>query len=233
LAGYSSAFTYMRSILEIDSVAKSFGERRVLTDIYLKCETGDIIGLLGRNGSGKSTLLKIIFGTIKSDHKFVKVDDIIYGEAYKFTDVMSYLPQDSFLLSHLTVKQAVKLYLQTRPDAFLEDDLLYKLTNNQINSLSGGELRYLEIKLLLHLPSKFILMDEPFNGIAPVMVEILITMIKKYSATKGIILTDHDYINVMNVATKHCLLHDGSIKKINNREDLIRWQYLTPNSLEY
>jgi len=227
------AFTYMHSKLEIDSIAKSFGERRVLTDIYLNCETGDIIGLLGRNGSGKSTLLKIIFGTIKSDHKFVNVDGVIYNNAFKFPDVMSYLPQDSFLLAQLTVKQAVKLYLQTRPDAFLEDDLLYKLTNNKINSLSGGELRYLEIKLLLHLPSKFILMDEPFNGIAPVMVEKLIIMIKGYSATKGIILTDHDYINVMNVATKHCLLHDGSIKEIKSREDLIKWQYLTVNSLEY
>jgi len=223
----------MHSILEIDSVTKSFGGSPVLTDIYLKCETGDIVGLLGRNGSGKSTLLKIIFGTMKSDNKFIKVDGAIYNDAYKFPDVMSYLPQDSFLLAHLTVKQAVKLYLQKRPDAFLEDNLLYTLTNNKINSLSGGELRYLEIKLLLHLPSKFILMDEPFNGVAPVMVDVLKDMIKKYSATKGIILTDHDYINVMNVATKHYLLHEGSIKGVKSREDLIKWNYLTKNSLEY
>jgi ABC-type multidrug transport system ATPase subunit len=223
----------MHSILEIDSVAKWFGDRPLLTDIYLKCETGDIIGLLGRNGSGKSTLLKIVFGTIKSGHKFVKVDGAIYNEAYKFPDVISYLPQDSFLLAHLTVKQAVELYLRKRPDAFLEDNLLYKLTNSKINSLSGGELRYLEIKLLLHLPSKFILMDEPFNGVAPVMVDVLKDMIKKYSATKGIILTDHDYINVMNVATKHYLLHEGSIKGVKSRDDLIKWNYLTKNSLEY
>jgi ABC-type multidrug transport system ATPase subunit len=223
----------MHSILEIDSVTKSFGGSPVLTDIYLKCETGDIVGLLGRNGSGKSTLLKIIFGTMKSDNKFIKVDGAIYNDAYKFPDVMSYLPQDSFLLAHLTVKQAVKLYLQKRPDAFLEDNLLYTLTNNKINSLSGGELRYLEIKLLLHLPSKFILMDEPFNGVAPVMVDVLKDMIKKYSATKGIILTDHDYINVMNVATKHYLLHEGSIKGVKSRDDLIKWNYLTKNSLEY
>ena len=223
----------MHSILEIDSVTKSFGDRPVLADIYLKCETGDIIGLLGRNGSGKSTLLKILFGTLKSEHKFIKVDEVIYTDTYKFTDVISYLPQDSFLLSHLTVKQAVELYLQKRPDAFLEDNLLYQLSKNKISSLSGGELRYLEIKLLLNLPSKFILMDEPFNGIAPVMVEVLIAMITQYSATKGIILTDHDYINVFKVATKHYLLHDGSIEEINSREDLIKWQYLTPNSLAY
>jgi len=223
----------MRSLLEIDSVTQSFGDRRVLSDIYLKCETGDIIGLLGRNGSGKSTLLKILFGSGKSDHKFIRVDGVIYDKPYKHRGVISYLPQDSFLLSHLSVQQTVELYLPKQSQSFLTDDLLFKLSGSKIHSLSGGELRYLEIKLLLHLPSKFILMDEPFNGIAPVMVELLKPLIIEHSKTKGIILTDHDYINVLNVATKHCLLHDGCIKQINNREDLIKWQYLTANSFNY
>jgi lipopolysaccharide export system ATP-binding protein len=222
----------MRSILEIDSVTRSFGDKQVLTDIYLRCETGDIIGLLGRNGSGKSTLLKILFGSGKSHHKFIRIDDVIYDKPYQSPGIISYLPQESFLLSHLTVAQTVKLYLPQQTELFLEDGLLSKLSGNKINSLSGGELRYLEIKLLLHLPSKFLLMDEPFNGVAPVMVETLKAMIIEHSKTKGIILTDHDYVNVLDVATKYCLLHDGNIKEIKNREGLIQWQYLTINSLE-
>jgi len=223
----------MHSTLEIDSVTMAFGNKRVLSDIYLKCETGDIIGLLGRNGSGKSTLLKILFGSINCYHKFIRIDGVVYNKPYRFPGIISYLPQDSFLLSHLTVEQTVTLYLQNQTREFLDDELLQKLSGNKIASISGGELRYLEIKLLLHLPSKFILMDEPFNGISPLMVDRIKEMIRMYSATKGIILTDHDYVNVLNLATKQYLLYDGSIKQINNRADLIRWQYLSVNSLKY
>ena len=65
----------MSRLLEVDSIRKAFGDKQVLTDIALKCQPGDIIGLLGRNGSGKSTLLKIIFGTLFTDYKFIRIND--------------------------------------------------------------------------------------------------------------------------------------------------------------
>lgn len=114
----------------------------------------------------------------------------------------------------------------------MDDELLGKLRDNKINSLSGGESRYLEIKLLLNMPSKFVLLDEPFNGVAPVMIDQLKTMITQHSATKGIILTDHDYNNVLDVANRYCLVYDGGIKHIETKNDLVRWQYLTVNSLD-
>lgn len=64
----------MKHVLEVDSVQKYFEHKLVVSDVYLKCETGDIIGLLGRNGSGKSTLLKILFGIVPADYKFVRID---------------------------------------------------------------------------------------------------------------------------------------------------------------
>jgi lipopolysaccharide export system ATP-binding protein len=223
----------MQSILEIDSVMQSFDGRKILSDIYLKCETGDILGMLGRNGSGKSTLLKILFGAMKGDHKFIRIDGEIYDKPFKTPGLVCYLPQHSFLLGHLSVTTTVTLYLDgVGVDAFLDDELLGKLRHNKINSLSGGESRYLEIKLLLSMPSKFVLLDEPFNGVAPVMIDQLKTMITQHSATKGIILTDHDYNNVLDVANKYCLVYDGSIKHIETKNDLVRWQYLTVNSLD-
>ncbi len=68
----------MSDILEIDSVIKSFDVKQILTDIYLKCQTGDIIGILGRNGTGKSTLLKILFGTLKAENSFIKINGKVY-----------------------------------------------------------------------------------------------------------------------------------------------------------
>jgi lipopolysaccharide export system ATP-binding protein len=223
----------MSSILEIDSVMQSFDGRKILSDIYLKCETGDILGVLGRNGCGKSTLLKILFGAMKGDHKFIRIDGKIYNKPFKTPGLVCYLPQHSFLLGHLTVTTTVNMYLDgVGVDAFLDDELLGKLRDNKINSLSGGESRYLEIKLLLSMPSKFVLLDELFNGVAPVMIDQLKTMITQHSATKGIILTDHDYNNVLDVANKYCLVYDGSIKHIETKNDLVRWQYLTVNSLD-
>jgi len=223
----------MHNILEIDSVLKSFKGRRVLSDIYLKCETGDIIGMLGRNGSGKSTLLKILFGAMATDHKYIKIDGVIYDKPFKTPGLISYLPQHPFLLEHLSVEETATIYLDgIGIDTFLDDNLLGKLRKNKIATLSGGESRYLEIKLLLSMPSKFVLLDEPFNGVAPIMIDQLKEMITQHSVTKGIILTDHDYNNVLDVANKYCIVYDGGIKPIENKQDLVRYNYLTVNSLD-
>ena len=221
----------MHNILEIDSVTKRYGERPILSDIYLKCERGDIIGLFGRNGTGKSTLLKIVFGTEQANSKFIQVNGKrLSSQSDAFREI-SYLSQDSFLPHHITVSQVIKLTLNRRDiNEFATDSIINPFLNNQVNSLSGGELRYLEIKLLLSLPSKFILLDEPFNGLSPILAEVIIEMIKQYSKSKGIILTDHDYHNVMDVANKYYLLNDGCLKAINDKEDLINWGYLNPEA---
>ncbi len=222
----------MHNLLEVDSVMQVYGDRQVLTDIFLKCETGDIIGILGRNGCGKSTLLKIIFGAVKSGYKFVRINGEVYPEPYKAANLVGYLPQHNFLLPHLTIRKITELYLdKDQVEPFLGDTIIGHLQNSQINSLSGGELRYFEIKLMLNSAYQFIMLDEPFNGVAPIVVERLKEMITDYSKTKGIILTDHDYNNVLDVATRYCLIHDGAIKNISDREDLGRWGYLNPNSL--
>ena len=161
----------MPNLLEIDSVVKSYYGRSVLTDIYVKCETGDILGLLGRNGSGKSTLLKILFGTLSAERKFIRIDGKIYDQPYKSLNEICYLPQHSFLPKHLNVERTVEIYLGKGQIAgFMDDPVLSILRTTKISQLSGGELRYLEIKMLLHIDCKFVLLDEPFNGVSPILV---------------------------------------------------------------
>jgi lipopolysaccharide export system ATP-binding protein len=222
----------MYNLLEVDSVMQSYGDRNVLADIYLKCETRDIIGILGRNGCGKSTLLKIIFGAVKNGRKFVRVNGKFYNKPFKTANLIGYLPQHTFLLSHLSIRKTTTLYLDKgEVESFLHDPVIGHLQNSKINSLSGGELRYFEIKLMLNSDYKFIMLDEPFNGVAPILVELIKEMITKHSETKGIILTDHDYNNVLDVANRYCLIFDGAIKNVNDRQDLVRWGYLNKGSL--
>ena len=219
----------MSHILETDSIQKHFGERSILTDIYLQCRTGEVIGLLGRNGSGKSTLLQIIFGSLEAQ-KCIRIDGKLYEQPYRHAGLISYLPQQGFIPKQLSVKQAASLYLgNTEAERFLDDDVLKPLLKSKAGTLSGGELRYLEVKLLLYVPSLFVLLDEPFSGVSPLTVERMQQLILETASEKGIILSDHDYRNVLKIAGRCCLLHQGSLKAIAGPEDLVRWGYVYSN----
>jgi lipopolysaccharide export system ATP-binding protein len=217
----------MSKLLEVDSIRKEFGTNQVLTDISLKCQPGDIIGLLGRNGSGKSTLLRIIFGTLYTDHKFIRINDTILNQPFKKRNTIAYLNQDNFLPKNITVRKVVEIYYDGPGQTeFLEDEVLSKVLGTKIRNLSGGESRYLEVKLILNLDTLFVLLDEPFNGISPVHVELIKKMIIDNSLKKGIILTDHDYRNVLDVANKYYLLFDGGLKSVKSKQDLVDWGYV-------
>jgi lipopolysaccharide export system ATP-binding protein len=222
----------MSNLLEIDSIRKSFGDYQVLTDVALACKPGDIIGLLGRNGSGKSTLLKIIFGTLFTDYKFIRINDEILDQSFKSDNKIAYLPQDNFLPKNITVKKAIDIYSdEFNPKVFFEDEVLSKVTRTKIGNLSGGESRYLEVKLLMNLDSMFILLDEPFNGISPIHIELVKNMIREKSVKKGIILTDHDYRNVLDITNKYYLLFDSGLKSIKTKQDLVDWGYVPERQL--
>lgn len=220
----------MSNLLEADSIRKEFGTNQVLTDISIKCQPGDIIGLLGRNGSGKSTLLKILFGTLYTDYKFIRINDEILDQPFKAKNTIAYLSQDNFLPKNITVKKVIEIYSDGIPSTgFLDDEVLTKVTGTKIGNLSGGESRYLEVKLLLYLDANYVLLDEPFNGISPLHIELIKKMILDKSSKKGIILTDHDYRNVLDVANKYYLLFDGGLKTIKTKQDLVNWGYVPDN----
>jgi lipopolysaccharide export system ATP-binding protein len=216
----------MESLLEVDSVIKSFGQRRVLTDIYLHCRHGDIIGILGRNGSGKSTFLKILFGTLMADNRFIRINSEMYSKPYLGKGLICYLHQDAFLPANLTVKKAINLFLPEKSELLLTDPWIGDSRDTKIKVLSGGEGRYLEIRLILESDAQFILLDEPFNGLSPIIIERVKELISARSSDTGIILTDHDYRNVWDIANRRYLLYDGGIRLIKNREELVQWGYL-------
>lgn len=90
--------------------------------------------------------------------------------------------------NNITVVEVIRLTLnQKNVDSFLNDPIIEPFLSNKVNSLSGGELRYFEIKLLLNLPSKFVLLDEPFTGLSPILIESIVNLIRSASAWKGVI----------------------------------------------
>ena len=216
-----------KHILEIDSVQKRYDTQSILTDVYLKCETNDIIGLLGRNGSGKSTLLKIIFGIENANFKFVRIDGVVKTKTSDLFNEISYLSQDNFIPNQLSVKKAISLSINSeQADDFYNEEMIQSISNRKISELSGGELRYLEIKLVLCNPSKFVLLDEPYNGLSPFMIEKVNALIKENATRKGIIITDHNYENVISISTKLMLMKDGKAHHLKSKEELVSKGYL-------
>lgn len=216
-----------KSCLEVDSVQKQYDGKIVLSDVYLKCETTDIIGILGRNGSGKSTLLKIIFGIVIADFKFVRLDGEVKSRTSDLLRQISYLPQENFIPNLFSVKKAIVLSIsKDKLEEFYADEMIQSILNKKIKHLSGGELRYLEIKLILNNPSKFVLLDEPYNGLSPIIIEKINGLITVMSNIKGIIITDHNYENVIKVSTKLVLMKEGKLHHLNDKNELVEKGYL-------
>lgn len=221
-----------KHILEVSGIQKSFNNKLLLSDIYLKLETGQIIGLFGRNGSGKSTLLKIIFGIVPALDKSIFINGISKNNVSTLLNEISYLHQNQFIPNHFSVLQTILLSVDKQKAHFVcEDDFLKSLLNQKIRDLSFGELRYLHVKLMLSNQSKFVLLDEPFSGLSPKMIEVVMLLIKENSQEKGIIVTDHNYRSVMEIATDLRILHNGKLQVINKKAELLQEGYLINSAI--
>lgn len=206
----------MINCIEIDCVQKIIGGNKILADIYLKINTGEIISLTGNNGTGKSTLLKIIFGSMPANQKFIRINGTPCNKPYTLPHTITYLPQHPFIPSQLRLHKAVSTFIgkQLMP-TFLQDPFLQPLTNAKIVDLSGGELRYLETKLILNKPSLFTLLDEPFNKLSPILVEQLKNEINNAARHKGILISNHRQKHISDLAHRHYILHDASLKEVH------------------
>ena len=214
--------------LHVDSIRKSYQDQLILSDIFLSCKKGEIVGLIGRNGSGKSTLLKIIFGIENAENKFVRVNDKVLKSFTDSKKLINYLPQYNFLPRDIKVQNIIKLFLpRKRRIQLLKNVFIKPLLKKKFNVLSGGEKRILEILLLLSSEADFILLDEPFNGVSPLVRDIIIKNINEEKTNKGFIITDHDYENIMKIADRILFLKNASLKQITDKKDLIKYGYLT------
>lgn len=212
--------------LKVDSVQLSFDERKILRDVYLDCKQGEIIGLLGRNGSGKSSLLKIIFGTLAPTYKYVSINNQFIHKGY-YNSRIAYLPQHNYLPKGMMVKQLAKMLVDKNLwDKFITIPAYLEYGHKQTEQLSGGELRQMEMLMILHSRADFILLDEPFTHISPIQTEGFKTQLREAAKTKGLILTDHQYYNILDVSDRLFLLDDGHTRRINHPDELVQFGYL-------
>jgi lipopolysaccharide export system ATP-binding protein len=214
-------------ILKTDSIHLEFDGRKILQDIYIDCRQGEVVGLLGRNGCGKSSLLRIMFGSLTPSYKHISINDIPISKGYH-NGRIAYLPQHTYLPQNIKLKNLAELIIDPQFwDDFNNHPIYQKYHDHKADQLSGGELRQLETLMCIYSRADFILLDEPFTHVSPVQTEMFKGIIRKCARVKGIIVTDHQYYNILDVADRIVLITDGSTKAIKSPDDLISYGYVS------
>ena len=215
----------MTHLLEVDSVLLEFGTKRVLQDIYLKSETGKVLGLLGRNGTGKSCLMNIIYGELLPNDKSIRLDGKSFVTKHRYPGDLKYLPQFGFIPKSLSLKRIFKDFKLDFGDFINEFPEFDKYYSQKLSRLSGGERRIVEIYSILVSKTKFCMLDEPFSHIMPIHVDAIKNLIGREKKNKGIIMTDHLYEYLIDICDDLYLIHLGKTYRVRSLKDLEDFGY--------
>jgi len=227
------------STLTASNLAKSYKGRKVVKDVSLSIESGQIVGLLGPNGAGKTTSFYMIVGLVKADKGVIKIDDQdisfipMHGRA---TAGIGYLPQEASIFRKLSVSDNIMAILELRKDLdrkqrqealenLLQEFHITHIRHNKGMSLSGGERRRVEIARALATNPKFILLDEPFAGVDPISVGDIKQIIHHLKSKGiGILITDHNVRETLDICETAYIVNEGSIICAGTPQDVLNNQ---------
>ena len=215
-----------QNTLLVDSVHLEFRDKQLLQSAFLTAEKGKVTGVLGRNGCGKSCLFKCIMGGIKPQNMFIRFGEEQDTDYSHIGNRVKYLPQNLFMPANMSLDEAFKLYRVDYDGLVSFAPKFHPFQHKRFKELSGGEARVVEMFLVLNTDCEFCILDEPFSNIAPIYVEKMQELIKEQKQHKGIIVSDHLYEAIMQVADDLFLLRDGYTFPIKSREELIHHGYI-------
>jgi ABC-type multidrug transport system ATPase subunit len=214
----------MNHVLEIDGVQLAFNGRNILSDIYLKCETGSVTGLLGRNGQGKSCLMKIIYGSLSCERS-VRFDHKPVKESFRRPGMIMYLPQFHFIPKSLSVHRLFQDFELAYSEFTTRFPGFAARGRSAIGSLSGGERRLLELYVVIKSASRFAMLDEPFTHLNPLEIENVKALLAEEKVNKGFIITDHIYRDIIDVCDSLYVLKEGRTCLTKSVTDIERFGY--------
>lgn len=215
----------MKHRLEADGIMLDFGARRILADVYLKCETGKITGLLGRNGQGKTCLMNIVYGTLPALSKSVRFDGQSVYHAFKRADLLTYLPQFNFIPGFLSIRRVFDDFDLDIADFNNHFPEFNMPSSTVMRELSGGQRRLIEVYVVLMSLSKFSMLDEPFSQLMPLHIERLKALLQVEKKRKGFLITDHLYQQVTDICDDLYLLANGKTHLVRDFSDIERLGY--------
>ncbi|HXD34717.1 MAG TPA: LPS export ABC transporter ATP-binding protein [Pyrinomonadaceae bacterium] len=220
--------------LAASKLFKSYGKRRVVDDVSLHVERGEVVGLLGANGAGKTTTFYMIVGLERPDSGVVRLGNRELTKLPMYLRArlgLGYLPQEPSIFRKMTAAQNILAVLETmglrrrerlsRLEQLLEEFGVAHVRNTRGDALSGGERRRTEIARALATEPQYILLDEPFAGIDPKAVDdIQNVIIYLRNRGIGILITDHNVRETLGVTDRAYIMADGRIFRSGAPQDL-------------
>ena len=220
--------------LETVEISKSYRGRRVVNDVSVKVNRGEIVGLLGPNGAGKTTSFYMVVGLISPDSGKVLLDGLDLTGMPMFRRAqrgISYLPQEASVFRKLSVEENLMAILQTRRmtsrerrdkmNQLIDQMGLGTVRRSKGYQLSGGERRRVEIARSLAIDPSFLLLDEPFSGIDPIQVIELQSIILDLKRDGlGILVTDHNVRETLSVTDRAYIIAEGRIFRAGTPHEL-------------
>lgn len=222
-------------LLETKGLEKSYSGRKVVCGVDILVKRGEVVGLLGPNGAGKTTTFYMVVGIIAPDKGKIIFDneDITTLPIHQRSRLgIGYLAQESSVFRKLTVVDNIMAILETLPLSISQRQKRLKELLSELNiahlakskayTLSGGERRRLEITRALVTRPSFILLDEPFSGIDPIVVSEAQAIIRELKARGlGVLLTDHNVRETLSITDRAYLISEGKILISGTAQDLI------------
>jgi len=211
--------------LIVNRINKAYSGRKVVTNVSLHLARGEVAGLLGPNGAGKTTCFYMITGLVAADSGTISLDgrDITDLPMYERARLgVGYLPQETSVFRGLTVEQNIMAIVEMREPSRrrireITDELLAELHIESLRkvsamSLSGGELRRVEIARALAVDPTFMLLDEPFAGVDPLAIDDLLSVIGYLKRRGlGILITDHNVHVTLEIVERATIIHAGEV----------------------
>ena len=222
------------SALAAFHLEKSYGKRRVVVDVSLHVEKGEVVGLLGANGAGKTTTFYMMVGLERPETGMVRLGDRDVTKLPMYLRArlgLGYLPQEPSIFRKMTAAQNILAVLETmglrrrerltRLEELLEEFGIAHVRNTRGDALSGGERRRTEIARALATEPQYILLDEPFAGIDPKAVDDIQNVILYLrNRSIGILVTDHNVRETLGVTDRAYIMADGRIFRSGVPRDL-------------
>lgn len=215
-------------------LVKIYNKQRVVDDVDLTVNRGEIVGLLGPNGAGKTTTFYMVVGLIKPDSGQIYLDehDLTSLPMYKRArQGIGYLSQEASVFRKLTVRQNILAILQAQDMIDKEAEKRLKELMSEFNiehlserkgfQLSGGERRRVEIARSLTTDPSFILLDEPFSGVDPIAVNDIQKIIRYLKQRGlGVLITDHSVRETLSITDRAYIMHQGEILLSGSSEEV-------------
>jgi lipopolysaccharide export system ATP-binding protein len=223
------------SVLEAKGLVKTYRRRRVVNDVALRLQQGEIVGLLGPNGAGKTTTFYMIVGLIDPLAGSILLDgaDITKMPMYKRARRgIGYLSQEPSIFRKLSVEDNIRAILETlklssserraRLETLLDELSIKHLRHSKAFALSGGERRRLEITRALVTQPKFMMLDEPFAGVDPIAVHDIQQIVSDLRHRGiGVLISDHNVEQTLDIVDRAYIMFDGQVKVSGTVRELV------------